>query len=165
MTGTDFNKICDSVLNRIQPKKDYVKLCEVPFDFDNRKGLIKKEALEIKKELDLDFKLAGTERMFYKDYFFDEIQLRFFIPYGHGMIDCSYRVFKGMTDNNIPSFSYGRIVESVKGISKSREFTFPKYSNIEEFKKALIFIIELNEQIKIYFKEEISKHNQINNKR
>lgn len=147
MTEEKFQQICDSIIQGIESKEEYVQLCKDSWDFDNCKGLKKSEAQEIKNSFQLDFKLAGSEKMFYKDYHFGELQLRFMIPYGHGMMDCSYRVFKGMTDNSIPSFSYREIVKSVTSEFDNPEYTFPMNSNTEEFQKQLKTILNINEQI------------------
>jgi hypothetical protein len=155
MTEKDFQQICETILTRLDKKIEYAELCEKFWTSNNRKGLIKDEAKEIKKELNLDFKLAGTDRMFYKDYFWGNIQLRFMIPYGHGMIDCSYRVFSPMSDNSIPSFSYRQIVRSVTGEFDNYERTFPTNTNIEQYKEILKFILELNNKIIQLFEDEI----------
>ena len=147
MIEKEFHQLCNSIIQGINNKEEYVQLCKDSWDFDNCKGLKKTEAQEIKKDFGLDFKLAGTERMFYKDYHFDDLQLRFMIPYGHGMMDCSYRVFKGMTDNSIPSFSYREIVKSVTGEYDNHEYTFPMNTNADEFQKQLRVILNMNEQI------------------
>ncbi|WP_027420015.1 hypothetical protein [Crocinitomix catalasitica] len=162
MIENDFQKICLSVLNGLDNKAEYVELCKKYWDFENRKGLSKKEATEVKDELELDFKLAGTEKRYYKDYFFGSIQLRFMIPYGHGMVDCSYRVFSPMSDNSIPSFSYRRIVQNITGDFENYELTFPMNKNIEEFKVNLKFILKLNEKIIDIFDSEFSKLNNKN---
>ena len=159
MTGLDFKQICDSILNKLENKAEYVQLCKNSWDFDNRKGLKKNEALEIKNQLELDFKLAGVERMFYKDYYFGNIQLRFMVPYGHGMIDCSYRVFSPMSDNSIPSFSYRQIVQSITGDFENNEQTFPMNTSTEEYKEILKFILRLNEKITKLFDHEFSEFN------
>ena len=97
--------------------------------------------------------------MFYKDYHFGNIQLRFMVPYGHGMLDCSYRVFSTMSDNSIPSFSYRRIVQNITGDTKNYERTFPMSATIEEYKEYLRFILKLNEKIIKMFDNEFSKLN------
>lgn len=80
------------------------------------------------------------------------------IPYGHGMMDCSYRVFKGMTDNSIPSFSFREIVKSATGDYKNHEFTFPMHTNPEEFQDQLKVILNLNEQILEIISDETEKN-------
>ena len=147
MTEKEFQQICNGIILGINHKDEYVQLCKDSWDFDRCKGLRKAEAQEIKKAFGLDFKIAGTDKMFYKDYHFAELQLRFMIPYGHGMMDCSYRVFKGMTDHSIPSFSYREIVHSVTGEYDDPEYTFPMFTNADEFQKLLTVILSMNEEI------------------
>lgn len=159
MTENDFQLIWNAILKGITNKKEYVQLCKNSWDFDNCKGLKKSEAQEVKKEYALDFKLAGREKMFFKDYYFGKLQLRFMIPYGHGMVDCSYRVFSGMTDNSFPTFSFRRIVQSITEDIENPEYTFPMNSSIEEFRKHLKFILNLNDQILQIIERETSQVN------
>ena len=146
MKKNEFEQLCISILSRLQNKKAYVELCKDTWDYENCKGLIKKEAQEVKKEFDLDFKLAGTERMFYKDYNFPNLELRFMIPYGHGMIDSSYRGFSE-SEKTFLDFSLRRVVKSVTGDFENPEFTFPMNTNLSEFKESLKFILDLNKEI------------------
>ena len=157
MTDREFRNIINSVLEKLHSKEEYAELCEESWDFDNSKGLIKSVAKKIHNELDLDFKIAGTEKMFYKDYFFDTIQIRFMIPYGHGFLDCSYRVFKGMTDNSIPSFSFREIVEFVKGYDENQTYSFPMFKNKTDFTRILEIILRINDEILLILNDEISK--------
>ncbi|MCD8438388.1 hypothetical protein LNI90_11505 [Tenacibaculum dicentrarchi] len=146
MKKKEFEQLCVSILRRLHNKKAYVELCKNTWNFENCKGLIKKEAKEVKKEFDLDFKLAGTERMFYKDYNFPNLKLRFMIPYGCGMIDSSYRGFSE-SENTLLDFSLRRVVKSVTGDIENPEFTFPMSTNLSEFKESLKFILNVNEEI------------------
>lgn len=161
MTENDFQIIYDLALNSLENKSEYVQLCEDSWDYDNCKGLKKSEALAIKNELKFDYKLADAEKMFYKDYYFGNIHLRFMIPYGHGMIDCSYRIFSPIKDNSIPSFSFRRIVQSVTGDFENYEKTFPMNTSVEEYKENLKFILKLNKSISRIFDKEFSKLNDI----
>jgi hypothetical protein len=52
-----------------------------------------------------------------------------------------------MTDKSIPSFSYRKIVQSVTGEYQKQEYTFPMFSNTDEFQEQLIKILNLNEHI------------------
>jgi len=163
MTEKDFKKICENVLSRLNHKSEYSKLCKDLSDFDNRKSLIKDNALEIIKEFELDFKISGSDKMFYKDYFFGDFQLRFMIPYGHGMVDCAYRVFRGMTDNSIPHFSYRSISECNKRHEDDYIMTFPIITSIEEYKTTLKLILQINEDFIKLFADELSNNQNINN--
>jgi hypothetical protein len=163
MTDLEFRNIVNSVLENLHSKEEYAELCEKSWDFDNAKGLIKSAAQEVHKELNLDFKIAGTDKMFYKDYFFDTIQIRFMIPYGYGFLDCSYRVFKGMTDNSIPSFSFRDIVEFEKGHDENQTYRFPMFKNKNDFTENLTIILRMNDDIILMLDEEISKLNLKNN--
>ena len=163
MTEKEFRNIVNSVLEKLQTKEEYAELCEETWDFDNSKGLIKSVAKEIHEDLNLDFKIAGTEKMFYKDYFFDTIQIRFMIPYGYGFLDCSYRVFKGMTDNSIPSFSFRDIVEFVKGHDENQTYRFPMYTNKTDYIEILKTILKINDDIISLLGMEISNQKFKNN--
>jgi hypothetical protein len=163
MTYIEFRNIVNSVLEKLHSKEEYAELCEESWDLDNAKGLIKIVALEIHKELNLDFKIAGTEKMFYKDYFFDTVQIRFMIPYGYGFLDCSYRVFKGMTDNSIQSFSFRDIVEFEKGHDENQKYRFPMFKNKNDFTENLTIILRMNDEIILLLNEEITKLNLKNN--
>jgi len=159
MNYTEFESIINSVLDNLSSKEKYANLCKKSWNFDSAKGLIKNDAKEVKKELNLDFVIAGTEKMFYKDYFFDTIQIRFMVPYGYGFLDCAYRVFKGMSDESIPGFSFRDIVEFVKGHDENQTFRFPMFKNITDYKEILKVILEMNDEIILLLNEEIPKVN------
>ena len=156
MTIKTFNILCDKVLLNLKYKSEYKKLCKDLSDYDNHKNIIKKEALRIKKELKLDFNVAGSDKMFYKDYYFGDLQLRFMTSYGYGMIGSSYRVFKGMKDNSIPSFSYRKISESNKRHEEDYIMTYPIITNIEQYKTVLKLVLKINEDFIRLFAKEMS---------
>jgi len=160
MTSKTFREMCNKVLSNLTHKSKYAKLCKDLNDYDNCGSITKKEVLGIKKEFNLDFEIAGRDRMFYKDYYFEDIQLRFMTHYGTGMIDSTYRVFKGMTDKSIPSFSYRKISENNKRYEDDYVMTYPIVTNIDEYKITLKLILEINADfIRLFAKEVFSLKN------
>lgn len=97
LTEKEIYTVFELVSEKLSLKAKYAKVCKLQSDLDNCKGITKLQAKELKLKHNIDFKLSGKDRMFYKDYEIGKITIRLMVPYGHGMIDSSYRVFGGMS--------------------------------------------------------------------
>ena len=147
MTGDELQNILDEVTKELTNKNEYADLCKEMWNYDTPKRLIKKEAEQIKRELQLDFIVSGNEGLFYKDYIIGIFQIRFFIPYKHGMIDSFYRAFKGHSDNSFPTLTFREIVQQVRDVKVDPTFSFPIIGDMNDFKKALTLILDINNAI------------------
>ena len=161
MTEKEIHKVFESITDKLCLKSKYAEVCKLQSDFDNCKGITKSQAKELKSKHNIDFKLSGKDRMFYQDYEIGKITIRLMVPYGHGMIDSSYRVFGGMTDNTFPSFSYRRLAESNKVKNDDHILTFPTNTSLEEFENILLLISDINEEIIKILKSELEENNEL----
>ena len=160
LTEKEINKAFEKVLDKLKTKSKYAEVCKLQSDLDNCKSLTKLQANELKSKHQINLKVAGKDKMFYQDYKVGEIRLRLMIPYGHGMVDSSYRVFEGMTDNSFPTFSFRQFAEHNKLKENDYVFTFPTNINVEEYESTLLFILEMNDEILSILKSELEKSNE-----
>ncbi|MFZ6013964.1 MAG: hypothetical protein ACOYXT_26730 [Bacteroidota bacterium] len=144
MIGEELQDILNRLAVELDNKKEYANLCKEIWNYDVPKRIVKKEAEQIRNELQLDFEISGNEGLFYKDYFIGGIQIRFIIPYKYGMIDPFYRAFKGLSDNSFPTLTFREIVQQVRDVKSDPTFSFPIIGDIEDFKKVLTMLLEID---------------------
>lgn len=161
MTEKEIYKAFESISEKLSLKSKYAEVCKLQSDFDNCMGLTKSQAKELKLKHNIEFKLSGKDRMFYQDYEIGKIIIRLMVPYGHGMIDSSYRVFGGMSDNTFPTFSYRRLVESNKVKNDDYILTFPTNTSLEEFENTFLLILDINKEILKILKSELKESNEL----
>ena len=157
MTGEELQNLFNGLISELTNKNEYADMCKDIWNYDAPKKIIKKEAEQIKKEFQLDFEISGNEGLFYKDYFIGGFQLRFIIVYKHGMIDPFYSVFKGLSDNSFPALTFREIVQQVRDVKGDPTFSFPIIGNIEDFKKVLALVIQINNTMIDNFKKIVEQ--------
>lgn len=150
------NEVFTYVMKNLTFKEEYAHVCKHQSDLENCLGLTKSQAQELKSSLKIDLKIAGKEKMFYQDYTIQNLQIRLMIPYGHGMIDTSYRIFKGMIDSSFPTFTYRNIAEGNKQNEDDYIVTFPTNTTIEEYESTLMLILKMNEEILELFRTKLN---------
>lgn len=161
MTEKEIYKVFDSISGKLSLKSKYAEVCKLQSDFDNCKGLTKSQAKELKVKHNIHLQLSGKDRMFYQDYDIGKITIRLMVPYGHGMVDSSYRVFEGMSDNSFPSYSYRQLVENNKVNKDDYILTFPTSTSLEEYENTLLLIIDVNEEILKILKSKLEEGNEL----
>ncbi|QAR30538.1 hypothetical protein EQP59_03795 [Ornithobacterium rhinotracheale] len=144
------------ILEEINFTSRYIALCNKFSDFNNGINFSKQEILNCLINNNIQMKFIPKEKLFFKDYFINDITIRFLFEYKYGCIDCRYWIFKNEDTVFNGSFREVSLVED-KGFNEKVSYRFPIATSLHDLQEILKKIIELNSDFIIEFKREVLK--------
>ena len=136
----------------------YIDLCNSYSNFDNGKNIKKADIKSFLDKEGLQYKIAGSENCFYRDYDFEKFKLRFLVGYKHGFIDALYNFwnddfsirvlggFKTYCEMTDPDFD-----QKVK-------YRFPISCSESMATEIILKVLELHERFLTEFKENYKNY-------
>lgn len=80
-------------LRSVSFSERYIELCNSYNDFENGGSFKKQTISDILRDTDSQLKYSSREKLYFKDYKYKDINLRFVLPYKYGFIDCMYALW------------------------------------------------------------------------
>jgi hypothetical protein len=141
------------ILKEINFSSSYITLCNKFSDFNNGKNFSKQEILNALTDNKIQMKFSSKEKLFFKDYFINDITIRFLFEYKFGCIDCRYWFSKNEETIFNGSFREISLLED-KEFNEKVSYRFPIATSIDDLEDILKKLIELNNDFIMEFKEE-----------
>lgn len=143
------------VLILVNFSERYIQICKSFNDFENGISLNKQAISEILSDADFDLKFSAREKLFYKDYNYKHLNLRFLLPYKYGFIDCMYAFWNEDNTERVRG-SFGTMSNLVdQEFSSKVDYKFPIATCEYELKEIINRLVTLHSDFILKFKEKL----------
>lgn len=148
-------ELIKEVLSKVNFSERFLEICKSYNDFDNG-GSFKKQAItDILRDADFDLIYSSREKLFYKDYKYEHINLRYILPYKYGFIDCMYAFWNEDNTERVRG-SFGTLSALVDpDFSSKVNHKFPIATCECELKEIIKYLLVLHNDFINKFEEKL----------
>jgi len=141
------------VVQRVNFSKRYIDLCNRFADFDNGAKFTKEEVKEIIAKLNGDLKFSSREKLFLKDYLFDEVNMRIILSYNYGFIDCTYAFWTDGYKERLNDSFFGISLLQDEEVESKVNYKFPIATSTIDLEEIVGEILRINKDVVHYFEK------------